>query len=221
MNTGELIRKKRIELGISQKELADRTEIPPNAISKIENGLREVRNEEIKRIAEELGTSMQYLLTGNIDKYDILIGAIIAKTEEGKLQWNSLENIIVEKQKKSKTGKFFERLRLIENELKAGDPEIELFEWSERLDESIKEVRIKDALYCKVKGREQVYILYGIASDSILIVTNVNFENEKIDTLIIEGWVYDLSPIRQAINSQILAKNDKIIDTFITDLNNL
>lgn len=70
MTIGERIRKKRIELGMSQEELAKKLNYKSrSSINKIEKDGRELRQNKIVSIAEALQTSPQYIM-GWIDDED-------------------------------------------------------------------------------------------------------------------------------------------------------
>ena len=56
---GNLITKTRIEEGIHQKELAKRQGIAASTISKIENGHRDCRIKELRKIAHALGKELK------------------------------------------------------------------------------------------------------------------------------------------------------------------
>ena len=56
---GDSIRERRIELGWTQAELAERTGIPQADISRIENGLLDARWSTIQRISIALATTEQ------------------------------------------------------------------------------------------------------------------------------------------------------------------
>lgn len=61
---GNRIRKKREEKGWTQEKLAQRAEISKGFLSDLENGKRNVSSENLLRIANELGASLEYLLRG-------------------------------------------------------------------------------------------------------------------------------------------------------------
>ena len=68
VKTGELIKHFRTELGLTQKELAERISVSDKAVSKWEcgNGCPDVSL--LTALAEVFGTDIQVLLTGEIDK---------------------------------------------------------------------------------------------------------------------------------------------------------
>ena len=68
IKTGELIKQLRTQLGLTQKQLAQRINVSDKAVSKWEcgNGCPDVSL--LGELAEVLGTDIQVLLTGEIDK---------------------------------------------------------------------------------------------------------------------------------------------------------
>lgn len=66
MDIGKIIQSLREKKDMTQKELADRINISYSVMNRIESGKRAVRDEEIIKIAEALGTNANYLL-GNSD----------------------------------------------------------------------------------------------------------------------------------------------------------
>lgn len=61
---GDRVADLRKEEDLTQKELADRADISPPFVSDIENDKRNVSSSVLYRIAEALGTSLDYLMTG-------------------------------------------------------------------------------------------------------------------------------------------------------------
>ena len=62
MNTGDLIKKYRIEKGIKQVELAKLCNIAASTIRQYELGLRNPKAERLKQIADALNVPFSYLL---------------------------------------------------------------------------------------------------------------------------------------------------------------
>lgn len=62
MKVGEIIQHLRDEKGLNQKELAEKVGLSQSVMNRIELGTRPVRDEELKKIAEVLGTTTDYLL---------------------------------------------------------------------------------------------------------------------------------------------------------------
>ena len=54
MQTGELIKRARTVAGLTQAELAKRLGVTPQAISQYERGIKNPKNETLKRIATAL-----------------------------------------------------------------------------------------------------------------------------------------------------------------------
>ena len=65
MTIGERIRKTRQELKITQEELARAIGVTPQHISAIEQNKRDPSLSSLARLAEELGVTADYLITGN------------------------------------------------------------------------------------------------------------------------------------------------------------
>lgn len=61
---GQRVKMKRLELGISQKDLAEAVNIDYSYVSHIESGTRNISIETAIDIAKYLGLSLDYLLTG-------------------------------------------------------------------------------------------------------------------------------------------------------------
>jgi transcriptional regulator with XRE-family HTH domain len=68
IKTGELIKRFRTELGLTQKELAERINVSDKAVSKWETGNGCPDVSLLSALAEEFGTDIKVLLTGEIDK---------------------------------------------------------------------------------------------------------------------------------------------------------
>jgi len=62
MKVGDIIQHLRDEKGFNQKELAEKVNLSQSVMNRIELGTRPVRDEELKKIAEVLGTTTDYLL---------------------------------------------------------------------------------------------------------------------------------------------------------------
>ena len=76
MNTGDLIKKYRIEKGIKQVELAKLCNIADSTIRQYELGLRNPKAERLKQIADALNVPFSYLLGIELElsKEQILAG---------------------------------------------------------------------------------------------------------------------------------------------------
>lgn len=212
MTIGELIKKTRIKVGKSQKELADMVGLSPNAISKIESNLRGIKPEEIKKFAKCLEVSPEYLLTGNLDENKKLIDIIVEKTKNNKLRWHSLEDEI---EGKKQGGRFFKRLKLIDTE-----SELNIFKWADVIEPAqyIDEILVESPIYCKTE--HQLYILYGFGSDSVLVGGHIDLEKESADIIILEGWLYNLSTIRETVSNQISSQYSTV-KKLTSELSNL
>lgn len=68
MNTGELIRKYRMDKGMKQVELAEKTGIVVSTIRQYELGLRKPKIDRIKEIADALGVPFDCLLEFDTEK---------------------------------------------------------------------------------------------------------------------------------------------------------
>lgn len=55
MQTGDLIKKVRLQAGLTQAELAERLGVTPQAISQYERGVKKPKYETIRRIADAVG----------------------------------------------------------------------------------------------------------------------------------------------------------------------
>ncbi len=64
MNVGERIRKRRHELKITQQELARAIGVTPQHVSAIEDNKRDPSMSSLARLAQELGVTADYLITG-------------------------------------------------------------------------------------------------------------------------------------------------------------
>ncbi len=81
IDMGKRIIERRRSLGLSQEELAERTELTPQTISTAERGVKGVRPENLLSISKALSVSADYLLTGEVSEKDI---SFVAKHFEGK-----------------------------------------------------------------------------------------------------------------------------------------
>ena len=68
MNTGELIRKYRMDKGMKQVELAEKTGIVVSTIRQYELGFRKPKIDRIKEIADALGVPFDCLLEFDTEK---------------------------------------------------------------------------------------------------------------------------------------------------------
>lgn len=77
MRIGDRIRKLRIELGIDQKELAERIGVANSTISRLESGQKTPSRETTLKLANILGCTTDYLITGQENKQDELASKLI------------------------------------------------------------------------------------------------------------------------------------------------
>ena len=70
---GERIAARRKNMGLTQEKLAEICGVTTQFVSYAEAGKRAMRPENLSRIAEGLGVSTDYLLTGDIIDKDILL----------------------------------------------------------------------------------------------------------------------------------------------------
>lgn len=62
MNSNEILRKARVELGLSQEYIACALNIPRNAVVQIESGNRKISESELKEMCCIYGVSSDYVL---------------------------------------------------------------------------------------------------------------------------------------------------------------
>lgn len=74
---GKRLKSKREELGIKQKEFADRVGVSAPAINQFESGEKKPSPDVLTRIAEELGVSTDYLL-GASEEEKLFINETVA-----------------------------------------------------------------------------------------------------------------------------------------------
>ena len=73
-DVGKRIMERRKKLGLTQEALAEQSDLTTQFVSYAESGKRGSRPENLMKIASALGTSVDYLLTGDIiDKDKLLI----------------------------------------------------------------------------------------------------------------------------------------------------
>ena len=72
MQTGDLIKKARINAGITQAELAERLGITPQAVSQYERGIKNPKLETVRKIAEALGVLVPDLYPEGMQAMPIL-----------------------------------------------------------------------------------------------------------------------------------------------------
>lgn len=92
---GQRIINRRKKLGITQEVLAEISDVTTQFVSYAESGKRAMRPENLLKIANALGVSTDYLLTGDIiDKDLLLLSEKLSKLTPSQLR--IIENIIDE-----------------------------------------------------------------------------------------------------------------------------
>lgn len=91
MNLGERIRQKRENLGITQRDLAQSISMTPQHISVIEQGKRLPSIELLAKLAQELGVSIDYLVTGK----EGIITEIIPAIKADKILSSNTKKILI------------------------------------------------------------------------------------------------------------------------------
>lgn len=78
--TGKRIMERRKKMGLTQEQLAEKSEVTTQFVSYAESGKRGMRPENLMKIALALGVSTDYLLTGDIiDKDKLLLSEKLDK----------------------------------------------------------------------------------------------------------------------------------------------
>lgn len=92
---GQRIMERRKKLGLTQEELAERSDLTTQFVSYAESGKRASRPENLMKIAAVLGVSTDYLLTGDIiDKDKLLLSDKLDNLTAAEVR--IIENIIDE-----------------------------------------------------------------------------------------------------------------------------
>jgi len=91
MSLGERIRKRRQELKLTQEELASALRLTPQHISGIEQEKRNPSLSSLAKLAEELGITVDYLVTG---KEGVIVDAIPAIKADKKLSLESKKALV-------------------------------------------------------------------------------------------------------------------------------
>lgn len=82
-DVGKRIMDRRKKLGLTQEALAERSDLTTQFVSYAESGKRGSRPENLVKIASALGTSIDYLLTGDIiDKDKLLLSDKMERLSE-------------------------------------------------------------------------------------------------------------------------------------------
>lgn len=92
MKTGEVLKKARIDAGMTQAELAQRLGVTPQTVSQYERGIKNPKIETLRKFADALGVTPGYLLYGDTDpvQRSLFDAEDTAKALKGELQ-KSLE----------------------------------------------------------------------------------------------------------------------------------
>ena len=61
---GTRVAERRNEMGLKQRELADMLSVKRETVNQWENGIRQIKGEDIARLADALGTTTDYILRG-------------------------------------------------------------------------------------------------------------------------------------------------------------
>lgn len=92
---GQRIADRRKALGLTQEELAEKSNLTTQFVSYAESGKRASRPENLMKIASVLGVSTDYLLTGDIiDKDKLLLSEKLGRLSASEVR--IIENIIDE-----------------------------------------------------------------------------------------------------------------------------
>ena len=73
VDVGLRITERRKRLGLTQEALAEKADVTPQFVSYAESGKRAMRPENLLKLANALGVSADYLLTGQIIDKDMLL----------------------------------------------------------------------------------------------------------------------------------------------------
>jgi len=91
MSIGKRIRKRRQELKLTQEDLASALGVTPQHISGIEQDKRNPSLSSLAKLAEELGTTVDYLVTG---KESVIVDSIPAIKADKKLSLESKKALV-------------------------------------------------------------------------------------------------------------------------------
>ena len=90
---GPVLRRLRLENGLSQEELAERSGITPQTVSSAELGKKALRPENIIKLCNALDISTDYLLQGTVNQQDSS-SLMIKMSVLTPVQYRHLEDII-------------------------------------------------------------------------------------------------------------------------------
>jgi len=94
MNIGQRIRKRREVLNITQQELAQALGVTPQHISVVEKDKRVPSLTFLAKLAEQLGVSIDYLVSGKATQGEIVLDAIVAIKADKKLPAKAKKGLI-------------------------------------------------------------------------------------------------------------------------------
>ncbi len=94
MNIGQRIRKRRDVLNITQQELAQALGVTPQHISVVEQNKRVPSLTFLAKLAEQLGVSIDYLVSGKATQGEIVLDAIVAIKADKRLTVKAKKGLI-------------------------------------------------------------------------------------------------------------------------------
>jgi len=94
MNIGQRIRKRREALNITQQELAQALGVTPQHISVVEQDKRVPSLTFLAKLAEQLGVSIDYLVSGKATQGEIVLDAIVAIKADKRLTAKAKRGLI-------------------------------------------------------------------------------------------------------------------------------
>ena len=94
MNIGQRIRKRREVLNITQQELAQALGVTPQHISVVEQNKRVPSLTFLAKLAEQLGVSIDYLVSGKAIHGEIVLDAIVAIKADKRLTAKAKKGLI-------------------------------------------------------------------------------------------------------------------------------
>ena len=105
MSIGNRIRKRRLELGLTQGRLAHALGVTPQHISVVEQDKRAPSLSSLSKLAEELGVTIDFLVTGKETSITDTIPAIKADKKLSLSSKTALINLVEELHKANDLGK--------------------------------------------------------------------------------------------------------------------
>lgn len=95
MTVGERIRQRRQSLNLTQEELAKVLGVSPQHISVVENDKRVPSLGFLVKLAEQLGVTIDYLVSANAVKGDIVLDPIVAIKADKRLTAEAKRGLII------------------------------------------------------------------------------------------------------------------------------